>query len=242
MRLLLPIKDICITQPFGVNWIRSGFYKSLGIPTDLHNGVDFDCKIGTRITAAHDGVVTLISNDKNAGLGVEICTAKIGKGFKSIYWHFDKVLTDLNKVVKRGDLIGLGGNTGFSTGSHLHFGFKETQDAKTINNNNGYLGAIDPAPHFAERHGENWDKPAVFNRYGRNKDWTAEWKIRFKNAWIHRQLIARGRHPLSLRDYEVNALVYGAWDWDVVMSDGMWEIYRHLTKDEYKNGRRPYID
>jgi hypothetical protein len=179
-----------------------------------------------------------VSKDRNAGLGVELTDGQ----HKTIYWHLDKTMVDLKQSVKAGEVIGLGGTTGFSTGPHLHFGLKEV-DSKgvTVNHNNGFLGAIDPSPYFAKRHGDKWNLPAVFNRYGRVKDWQAEWTMRFKNAWLHRQLIARGRHPLSLKDYELNALVYGHWSFDEVMCDGMYYLYKHLTKMEYRTGKRPFV-
>jgi murein DD-endopeptidase MepM/ murein hydrolase activator NlpD len=99
--LLLPIRDTDITQPFGVNWVKPGFYKSLGIPTDKHNGLDFLCVIGTPITASMSGKVTLVSKDRNSGLGVEISDGQ----HKTIYWHLDKTQVDLKQNVKAGEML-----------------------------------------------------------------------------------------------------------------------------------------
>ena len=66
-------------------------------------------------------------------------------------------------------------------------------------------------------------------------------EIRFKNSWIHRQLIAHGRKPLSLSSQEVNSLVYGHWDWHYVMDTSMWPIWSQLTKEDWKKGIEPPI-
>ncbi len=54
MKLALPVKDILVNQPFGVNYVD--FYKGLGL--EGHNGIDFKTKIGCSVLAAHDGEVT----------------------------------------------------------------------------------------------------------------------------------------------------------------------------------------
>ncbi|MCH5221692.1 MAG: M23 family metallopeptidase [Muribaculaceae bacterium] len=84
----------------------------------FHEGMDFSAPIGTPVYATADGIV--ISASWNSGYGnmVEI---NHGYNYTTRYAHLSKVIARSGQNVKRGDLIGLVGNTGKSTGSHLHY-------------------------------------------------------------------------------------------------------------------------
>lgn len=84
----------------------------------FHEGMDFSAPIGTPVYATADG--TVISASWNSGYGnmVEI---NHGYNYTTRYAHLSKVIARSGQNVKRGDLIGLVGNTGKSTGSHLHY-------------------------------------------------------------------------------------------------------------------------
>lgn len=83
-----------------------------------HNGVDFAMPTGTSILAIGDGVVTRTVNHPYAGKYVEI---QYGSNYLSRYLHLDRILVRRGQTVKRGDRVALSGNTGLSTGPHLHY-------------------------------------------------------------------------------------------------------------------------
>lgn len=100
--------------------IGSGSVKTQGIHG--HNGVDFGAPIGTSVYAAMGGVVTLTRTDGgwNGGYGNYI-VIKHPNGVQTLYAHLDSVSVDKGETVDRGQVIGRSGNTGKSTGPHLHF-------------------------------------------------------------------------------------------------------------------------
>lgn len=156
LELFWPIDSISVTQEFGEN--ANPLYKQLGMPG--HNGIDFFAIDGTIVRAAHDGIVTFAGEDGTGGLGVVIRTNepleyKDGTAYyKTIYWHLKGFAVKANTSVKAGDIIGYADNTGQSTGSHLHFGLKPMAQGENqwvwynIEQNNGYMGAIDPVPYL----------------------------------------------------------------------------------------------
>ncbi|KTR51926.1 peptidase, partial [Pantoea ananatis] len=83
-----------------------------------HKGVDFALPIGTPVLAVGDGEVVVAKNGGAAGNYVAI---RHGRQYMTRYMHLKKVLVKPGEKVKRGDRIALSGNTGRSTGPHLHF-------------------------------------------------------------------------------------------------------------------------
>ncbi|MFY0663654.1 MAG: peptidoglycan DD-metalloendopeptidase family protein [Natronospirillum sp.] len=83
-----------------------------------HNGTDFAMPIGTPVLTTGDGVVTRVGNHPFAGRYVEI---QHGGQYKTRYLHLDRVLVNRGQTVARGQRIAQSGNTGRSTGPHLHF-------------------------------------------------------------------------------------------------------------------------
>lgn len=168
LQLYYPVKPSYITQKFGET-ANLAYYHANGINIPGHNGIDFLTKHGQPIFAAHDGAA-YYEVDANQGHGVVLLTNDrfdydTGQAyFKSIYWH----LCDSSKEpqfkspvegttglkVKAGDLIGYADTTGLSTGDHLHFGLKPVANNEpaftwlNLEQDNGYMGAIDPAPYF----------------------------------------------------------------------------------------------
>jgi hypothetical protein len=119
LTLLSPVSCV-ITQTFGENdW----YYLKLGLK-DGHNGIDYGCAIGTPVKAAGNGtVIKKIANDPNGwGMFVDIEHSP-GKLFTR-YAHLSKFGKglELKKNIQKGEIIGYTGNTGNSTGPHLHFG------------------------------------------------------------------------------------------------------------------------
>ncbi|MBA5628993.1 M23 family metallopeptidase [Moheibacter lacus] len=84
----------------------------------MHAGTDFAAHIGTPIYATGDGKVTLAGREGGYGNVVKI---KHGYGYETLYAHMSKIKTRSGQNVKRGDIIGYVGNTGLSTGPHLHY-------------------------------------------------------------------------------------------------------------------------
>jgi len=103
--------------------------------------VDFSMKIGTEIYAARDGVVVRVkSNSDKRGVGrkfskyANYINIEHSDGTIAMYYHLKKggVAVKVGQSVKRGELIGYSGNTGYSTGPHLHFGvFKASSASRT---------------------------------------------------------------------------------------------------------------
>ena len=107
-----------ITQHFGE---VSKLYR--GKP---HNGLDIGAPVGTPIFAAEDGVVTRVdNNDRSAWSKYQYgkyILVKHNNNLTSLYAHLSKYAVQTGQQVKRGELIGYVGATGYATGAHLHFG------------------------------------------------------------------------------------------------------------------------
>ena len=85
----------------------------------MHKGIDVKVQTGDTIYAAFDGKVRIVRYERR-GYGKYI-VLRHENGLETIYAHLSKYLCDVNEDVKAGQPIGLGGNTGRSFGSHLHF-------------------------------------------------------------------------------------------------------------------------
>lgn len=103
----MPTPSTRITSPFGPRWRR------------MHNGLDVKVNIGDTIVAAFDGKVRIVKFERR-GYGNYV-VIRHENGIETVYGHLSKQLVNINQTVKAGEPIGLGGNTGRSTGSHLHF-------------------------------------------------------------------------------------------------------------------------
>lgn len=103
----MPTPSTRITSPFGPRWRR------------MHNGLDLKVNIGDTIVAAFDGKVRIVKYERR-GYGKYV-VIRHDNGLETVYGHLSKQLVEENQFVKAGEVIGLGGNTGRSTGSHLHF-------------------------------------------------------------------------------------------------------------------------
>jgi murein DD-endopeptidase MepM/ murein hydrolase activator NlpD len=100
--------------------IGHGSVKTQGIHG--HNGVDFGAPIGTAVYAAMDGVVTLTRGGGgwNGGYGNYI-VIKHANGVQTLYAHLDSISVNKGDNVNKSQVIGRSGNSGKSTGPHLHF-------------------------------------------------------------------------------------------------------------------------
>lgn len=101
-----------ITSEFGTKRVYNNKIKS------YHSGTDFRASIGTPIKAANDGIVVLSKHRFYAGNSIII---DHGQGVYTCYYHLSKMNFKKSQKVKKGEVIGLSGNTGRVTGPHLHF-------------------------------------------------------------------------------------------------------------------------
>ena len=110
----ISLKDFCmpttsrvLTSNFGARWGRQ------------HKGLDIKVYIGDTIRAAFSGKVRIVRYERR-GYGKYVVIRHYN-GLETIYGHLSAQLVEEDQEVRAGDVIGLGGNTGRSTGSHLHF-------------------------------------------------------------------------------------------------------------------------
>ncbi|MDH5479436.1 MAG: M23 family metallopeptidase [Nitrosomonas sp.] len=109
------------TMPVDSGWFSSGFGYRIDPFSGkrvFHQGVDFAAKVGTPIKAAASGIVVYSAHHAEYGNMIEI---DHGDDLVSRYAHASKRLVDLGQVVLQGQKIAEVGNTGRSTGPHLHF-------------------------------------------------------------------------------------------------------------------------
>ena len=236
IKLYPPLLNIRINQSFGENDVS--FYKNLGYMG--HNGIDFRAGIGDLLFAAHDGIVVVAGIDGDGGKCIEIINLETGESYKTIYYHLNKILVNVGDKVIAGQLIGETGNTGkYTTGPHLHFGLKITINGVTQNKDNGFFGAVNPEPYFVK----NFVESMARIRYNKNRNWQAEYWMRFapqnvKNRWtdagryIH-QLSKKLCYSIPISGDMINMLVYGAWDFHSVIDPKMKQICLWYTKEEY---------
>lgn len=103
----MPTTSRVITSNFGPRWGR------------MHKGIDIKVYTGDTIRSAFSGKVRIVRYERG-GYGKYI-VIRHNNGLETIYGHLSRQLVEENQEVKAGEVIGLGGNTGRSTGSHLHF-------------------------------------------------------------------------------------------------------------------------
>jgi murein DD-endopeptidase MepM/ murein hydrolase activator NlpD len=99
----------------GYGWRVDPVYKI----QKFHEGMDFTCPVGTEVHVTGDGTVEGV-NFTFGGYGNEILVNH-GYGYKTRYAHLSRFKVKVGQKVKRGDVIGYTGNTGKSTGPHLHY-------------------------------------------------------------------------------------------------------------------------
>lgn len=119
---MMPVEHVQFTSTFGV---RTDPFRGIAA---MHPGVDIPGAVGTPIYATADGMISRAGLTGGYGNMVEI---DHGRGLMTRYGHMSKVLVAANTRVHRGQLIGLMGSTGRSTGPHLHYEVRV--DGKAVN-------------------------------------------------------------------------------------------------------------
>ncbi len=117
-----PVANLEFTSLYGV---RSDPFRGTAA---MHAGVDIPGPVGTPIYATADGIVGRASWVGGYGNLVEL---DHGRGLQTRYGHLSKITVPAGTRVKRGDVIGLMGSTGRSTGSHLHYEVR--MDGRAVN-------------------------------------------------------------------------------------------------------------
>lgn len=103
----MPTESRRITSKYGYRWRR------------MHRGLDVKVYVGDTIRSAFDGKVRVVKYEPR-GYGKYV-VIRHPNGLETVYGHLSKQIVKVGDIVKAGEPIGLGGNTGRSTGSHLHF-------------------------------------------------------------------------------------------------------------------------
>lgn len=132
-----------VTQPFGVNREYYSQFSYDGVPLLGHHGVDFATPVGSNIVAADTGKVVEAQDDPQGwGLYVKL---KHSWG-ETLYAHLSRVWVNVGQEVIYGESIGLSGNSGNSTGPHLHFGIR----VNPYRRDDGWGGFSDPMYYLQE--------------------------------------------------------------------------------------------
>ncbi len=122
-----------VSQVFGD---REYFYQKLGFKA--HPGIDFAVPLNTKVVSASWGEVCEIGwSKKGWGIYIKVKHEKV----VSLYAHLNTIKVVRGCYVTQGQLLGYSGNTGNSSGPHLHFGIYDSKKQ-----DNGYKGYIDPLP------------------------------------------------------------------------------------------------
>lgn len=106
----------------------------------MHYGMDFSSPMGTEIFATGDGVVLQVKRRYN-GYGRHVII-RHGFGYETLYAHMSKVLVKKGQKIKRGEVIGLVGNTGTSVAPHLHY--EVHKDGRKVNPAHYYFNDLTP--------------------------------------------------------------------------------------------------
>lgn len=137
---VMPVDKRVVTSDFGY---RRRFGR-------MHFGTDLDLNTGDEVRVAFDGKVRIVDYDAR-GYGHYVLV-RHPNGLETIYAHLSKAKAKVGDILKAGDVLGLGGSTGRSTGSHLHFEVR-------------FMGiAINPETLFDFTRGEPKFETFAFNR------------------------------------------------------------------------------
>lgn len=142
MKFLPPVFDwqIKVSQWYGKSDIDYSKFGMIG-----HNGIDIACPIGTPVMTVAVGKIKKTGIEPN-GFGIYIVITHLDDS-ETIYAHLSSVVShEVGKEFRAGEVIAYSGNTGNSTGPHLHFGYRP----KNYNKSNGYCGYEDPKPYLME--------------------------------------------------------------------------------------------
>ena len=129
--LAWPLDKVRITQYFGnTKFAKSGGYNGQG-----HNGIDFGVSSGTKVKSALTGTVQAVGNTdevKGCYSYGKYVLVRHNNGLSTLYAHLSFISVSKGETVITGDTIGYSGNTGYSTGPHLHFTVYASQGVQIV--------------------------------------------------------------------------------------------------------------
>lgn len=160
LQLTYPTKPFVVTQDWGLS--RPEVYGRFGFTR--HNGTDFRLGQDAKLFACHEGVVTTVGWQPNGAGNYIVFRSENTYQFEggtyyveSCYMHLEKPLVKSGDKVTAGQLVGIAGNTGFSTGPHTHWRLRALIKKKSrfdVAIKNQADNSIDPVPYLI--------KPPVF--------------------------------------------------------------------------------
>lgn len=110
-KFLSPLKKVFITDEYG-------YSRQTGEYSIAHKGTDYRASEGTAVMAANRGVVRVAKTYRNYGKTVVV---DHGLGLMTFYMHLSKIKVNVGELARRGQVIGLSGQTGYAESPHLHF-------------------------------------------------------------------------------------------------------------------------
>lgn len=246
MRYIVPIVgSYRLTQKFAQNLIE---YKGI----KGHTGYDLACSLGTPIVAPCNGRIAEMPRDKD-GYGNHIWLLEddgLNTKIAHVFGHLEGFSTPTTgQWVKQGEVIGFAGSTGYSTGSHLHWGARRLrilassehskyqrnyngEHYEILDYENGYMGHFDFGGDVADL---LEDIPPVALRYGQPYSYARElaWSLKYSEASVRKQALAVG---FGEREWKLmkNAFVYGYYPKEIVFDTSAYALWAYNTYPAYK--------
>ncbi|MFA7083339.1 MAG: M23 family metallopeptidase [Arcobacteraceae bacterium] len=112
-----PLKSTIITDAYGYR------IHPISKQRKFHRGIDLRAQMRTPVYSTADAVVKYVQNSDRGGFG-KVVMLMHNYGFETVYAHLDLAKVKVGEVIKKGQLIGLTGNSGISTAPHLHYEIK----------------------------------------------------------------------------------------------------------------------
>lgn len=173
--------DCGFVLPFDGN-VTSSFGWRKGRP---HYGTDIDLETGDTVLSAFDGMVRIARLNRSYG---NVVIIRHNNGLETVYAHLSKILVEPGQVIQAGQVLGLGGNTGHSFGSHLHFEMRYLGQAidpedfinfesAILKNNNILITKSDVEAKY--------DLRALHSRHRRDLNYNRDSFGKFKNGKFH---------------------------------------------------------
>lgn len=183
-----------ISSPFGLR------VHPITKEIEGHNGTDYST-YGQNVPcyAPADGKVLKVSMDQYGGKFVYVVFPKLNR--VGLYYHLDQITVKVNKVVKKGDQIGIVGTTGRSTGIHLHFSWIKWNDAAL---KYYYADYEDFEKYKFPDEEEDEEDMKVYENIN---ELTGDWKEAVEWALKKKIILGTGK-TMGLRESEVKALVF----------------------------------